>query len=738
MAKSPATPPPASAPAPYANPREQLAALTECVRLLVERHLLVQASRYNPDGSAQPRFSVGAAEVVRTLSGQAPPGELLARSSAAEELVNKRWKEAIARIEAARAAGQPAPFLTLMRACHLGDIEARVVAVLLAPEVDPDMERVFTFAYDDFTKKRPDVSFLCQLVGGGSDDARERVRRALGPGGVLRRSRVVVIAHGHGAEAAPFALRAVRLADRVVDHLRGDDRLDEALEGFCRVPPELPRLSEVVVDPAVLTAVQRSLRLGEPAPDPNDASAPRPARLLVFGPPGTGKTMLIEAVCQDAKKPILRVDLPLLLADPENMMDRFSALLREAALRGALLLFQGGGEIGSERVPRTTAERLGDLLREVDAPVVITAHERPEWLAPNIPSLGEVELPLPTMAERLELWRRSVPTRTPLGNPEDLEVVASRYSFGGGSILRAAQRASSKAWLRSPDAPLITLEDLGEAARLMLSHRLGTMAQRIPPGFTWEDLVLPEDTLERIREVVRFARHRTYLLESWGFSKKLPYGRGVSAIMAGPPGTGKTMVAQLLARELGYDLFRIDLAQIVNKYIGETEKNLARVFDEAQNSHAILFFDEADALFAKRTEVKSSVDRYANLEVNYLLQRMETYDGVTLLATNLQQGMDEAFKRRVRFSVEFEMPEPDVRKKLWKSMFPPQTPLADDIDWDLLAKKYEMAGGHIKKVAIRAALMAVDRGAHVPIGNADLQLAARLEYREMGRMISGS
>src|SRR6185503_13738118 len=182
----------------------------------------------------------------------------------------------------------------------------------------------------------------------------------------------------------------------------------------------------------------------------------------------------------------------------------------------------------------------------------------------------------------------------------------------GATIARVARRAEASAKLRDPNAPKIALDDLGDAARLMFSHRLGSLAQRIPTGFSWNDLVLPQDTLDAVREVVRFARFRPVLLEDWGFAAKLPYGRGVSAILAGPPGTGKTMVAQLLANELGFDLYRIDLSQVVNKYIGETEKNLARIFEEAESSHAVLFFDEADSLFAKRTEVKSSNDRYAN------------------------------------------------------------------------------------------------------------------------------
>ena len=267
----------------------------------------------------------------------------------------------------------------------------------------------------------------------------------------------------------------------------------------------------------------------------------------------------------------------------------------------------------------------------------------------------------------------------------------------------------------------------------MFSHRLGTMAQRIPTGFAWSDLVLPRDTLDALREVTNFARYKAFLLEDWGFAAKLPYGRGVSAILAGPPGTGKTMVAQLLAKEIGFDLYRIDISQVVNKYIGETEKNLARIFDEAENSHAVLFFDEADSLFAKRTSVQSSNDRYANLEVNYLLQRMETFDGVTLLATNLEQGLDEAFKRRVRFTVQFELPGEVERRALWVSMFPPKVPLAPNIDWDLIARQFEMAGGYIKKAALRAALIAAET--QRPITTADLIAAGRHEYREMGRII---
>jgi hypothetical protein len=430
---------------------------------------------------------------------------------------------------------------------------------------------------------------------------------------------------------------------------------------------------------------------------------------------------------------VVRVDVGELVRAPDKLDERMARIAREAGLSRAVILFHGASALAE--VTSGLGERLAELMRRVPGPIVVSTHTRPPWITPAIPELIEVDVPAPGFHDRIELWRRSLARVDGVALVDDAAVraIAARFALGGAGIRRAAERTVAQARLRG--ATQVDLAALGDSARLMLQHRLGTVARRIEPGFAWDDLVLPDDTLDTIRELTNFAKHRAALLEEWGWHKKLPYGRGVSAILAGPPGTGKTMVAQLLARELGYDLYVIELAQVVNKYIGETEKNLARVFDEAENSHAILFFDEADALFAKRTEVKSSNDRYANLEVNYLLQRMETYNGVTLLATNLEQGIDEAFKRRVRFTIQFEIPEPPVRASLWRSMFPAESKVAADVDWDRLGARFEMSGGYIKKAALRAAARAMDRGVDATITAADLDLAALLEYREMGRIV---
>jgi len=613
-------------------------------------------------------------------------------------------------------ATRPEPLLArLVRVFTLSETDLAIVSLLLAPELDPELERVYAYALDDFARRRFDIGFVARVIAAGHGPTIDRVLLRFDDTAPLRRLGVVTL--GPLADA-PATMRPPRLADRIVGFLRGHDTIDELVHGLVRIGELAPRRTDVVMDPELVPRIARALD------DPSHAP-----RVLLAGPEGAGRAMIAEALIGERGRTCVRIDLAGFVA-VGKIAERVAAALRVAALRDAAAILEGGTAIDRD-APRAMIRALASGLADLAVPVVFTLTSHPSWLVETIPSLVELDVPAPTFRERLTLWSRALAGVTIAA--EDVEVVASRYAFTGATIARAAHRAVQAARLRDPVHPQVSLDDLGDSARLMFSHRLGAMAQRIPIGFAWSDLVLPKDTHDAVREVVRFARYRSFLLEEWGFAAKLPYGRGVSAIMAGPPGTGKTMVAQLLAKELGYDLYRIDLSQVVNKYIGETEKNLAKIFDEAETSHAVLFFDEADSLFAKRTDVKSSNDRYANLEVNYLLQRMETFDGVTLLATNLEQGLDDAFKRRVRFSILFELPEEAERKQLWISMFPPKVPMAPHIDWDLMAKRFEMAGGYIKKAALRAALIAAE--ARRPITTADLVEAARQEYREMGRII---
>jgi SpoVK/Ycf46/Vps4 family AAA+-type ATPase len=250
----------------------------------------------------------------------------------------------------------------------------------------------------------------------------------------------------------------------------------------------------------------------------------------------------------------------------------------------------------------------------------------------------------------------------------------------------------------------------------------------------WDDIVLPEDSLAQLREICQRVAHRHRVLGEWGFDRKLSLGKGVNALFAGPSGTGKTMAAEIIANALGLDLYRIDLAGVVSKYIGETEKNLDRVFSAAQHANAILFFDEADALFGKRSEVRDSHDRYANIEISYLLQKMEEYDGIAILAPNLRQNLDDAFMRRLAFTVHFPFPDEASRRQIWTGIWPAETPLDGDIDHDFLARQYKLSGGNIKNIALASAFLAAED--EKPVTMAHLFQATRREHQKMGKTLS--
>ncbi|MBK5189303.1 MAG: ATP-binding protein, partial [Gemmatimonadaceae bacterium] len=279
-----------------------------------------------------------------------------------------------------------------------------------------------------------------------------------------------------------------------------------------------------------------------------------------------------------------------------------------------------------------------------------------------------------------------------------------------------------------------TDEDWLAGARAQGGEELAALATRIRPAAAWGDIVLPADSMAQLRELRDRVVQRNTVMGTWGFDRRLSRGRGINALFSGPSGTGKTMAAEIIAAELGLDLFRIELAGIVSKYIGETEKNLDRIFSAAERANGILLFDEADALFGKRSEVHDSHDRYANLEISYLLQKMEQFDGIAILATNLRGNLDEAFIRRLAFTVHFPVPDAESRQRIWSSIWPSEAPLDADLDFEFLARQFALSGGNIKNIALGAAFFAAQRGDS--IGMRDLMRASVREYQKLGKTLT--
>ncbi len=316
------------------------------------------------------------------------------------------------------------------------------------------------------------------------------------------------------------------------------------------------------------------------------------------------------------------------------------------------------------------------------------------------------------------------------GLTEAIEGVADAFRFPPGRIRASA--ATARGFARAAGRSLPTAPELYRAARAHATPQLGQLAQRVETRYAWADLVLADDRRAQLEEVIVRVRQRTRVLERWGFGDKIVGERGTSALFVGPPGTGKTMAAALIARETKRDLYRIDLSQIVSKYIGETEKHLERTFAEAEATDAALFFDEADALFGKRGEVKDAHDRYANIEVGYLLQRLERFPGLVVLATNLRKNIDEAFLRRMDVIVDFPLPDVQQRTRLWGRIWPDRAPLGDDIDPLDLAERFDLAGGHIRNIALSAAFAAAEDDA--AIGLTHVIAAARSEYKKLNKL----
>ena len=420
--------------------------------------------------------------------------------------------------------------------------------------------------------------------------------------------------------------------------------------------------------------------------------------VLLRGPEGIGRRALAAAAAAEAG---------LVPVEP----DRPAAELRLLARLG----------VGVPVIPVELLPELG--WRPDDGPLIA-------WSPPNQRLKGAyvVDLPPPTHEERVRRWRSALRgAGLPAAGIEELaEAVAARFAFTEGDVDAAVERALvDAAWTGAElDAPLVW-----EAARRQPEHALERLAALVTPAFTLDDLVLPKETHAKLGEIVAHVSLQHVVLDGWGFRRRLPRGQGVAALFGGPPGTGKTMAAEAIAHTLRQDLYRVDLSAVVSKYIGETEKNLAAAFDEAERGSAVLFFDEADSLFGKRTEVRDAHDRYANLEVNYLLQRVESFTGLAILATNKQSAVDEAFLRRLRFVVRFELPTTELRQELWRRSFPPEATLAE-LDWPALAAA-ELAGGSIQSAALSAAYLAARNGG--VIGPTHVRHALRREYEKLGK-----
>jgi hypothetical protein len=525
---------------------------------------------------------------------------------------------------------------------------------------------------------------------------------ALTPAAPLRGWRLIEVGSGTALTQLPL-----RIDERILHHIAGVSHIDDRLMGYVE-PVEAPEHlvpSHKTLTAQIATAWSNATH-GKSLPVIQLVGIDASARSVVAAAAGALLGIRLFAIRAEA--------IP---ASPAEFAALMRLWEREAILSNlALMIVCHDGDT-------THALRWAEAAR---FPVCISSRER-------LPFDGRpvltYEILKPTSAEQRTLWKELLGAEAARLNGQ-MDLMVTQFDLDAHSIVAIAAGVMKTGETHRGDLG----DSLWRACRSHALPRLGDLAQHLPPIATWEDLVLPKQQIETLKDVSTHVRQRMKVYETWGFAAKSARGLGISALFAGVSGTGKTMAAEVLANELKLDLYRIDLSQVVSKYIGETEKNLRRVFDAAEECGAVLLFDEADALFGKRSEVKDSHDRYANVEVSYLLQRMESYRGLAILTTNMKEALDPAFLRRIRFVVQFPFPDVEGRAEIWKRVFPARTP-TEGLDALQLAR-LNVAGGNIRNIAVNAAFLAAE--ANQPVRMSHLQRAARMEYAKLERPLGES
>jgi hypothetical protein len=598
---------------------------------------------------------------------------------------------------------QSEPFAELSARFCLTALDCAIILCCAAPELDRRYERLFAYLQDDVSLKRPTVNLAMNLFGADSAARFAVWERLALPTAPLRTHHLVeCLPDPHQREPA-FLNYTLKLDTRILHALLGLPTLDARLDTAVRL---------------------EAAPTGRRWVQTNDA----PMVILESKARGTWHEAAQQLSAQEGF-PLLWVDLDALkrLALP---FDKACALaVREARLAGAALCLDNWTAcLESDGQP---ADWWWRLLMAYELPVLIGTTQAWE---PHDPDRSRRVLRLkPDMLpydERQRLWTDYAAQSGIALSTDEIAHLAGKFRLSAAKIASAVQTALDYAATRGET---VALADVYAGARAQSTIDMGDLAQQITPRYTWDELVLPAEQIAQLREIPIRVQQRQRVLESWGYGVRIARNGGVNALFAGESGTGKTMAAEVIAHELGLILYRIDISAVVSKYIGETEKNLRRVFEAAEASNAVLFFDEADALFGKRSEVKDAHDRYANIEVAYLLQQIEQYDGIVILATNLRQNLDQAFTRRLDFLIDFPFPEPEYRQRIWVNHFPSAAPLAHDLDLAAVSRRYPLAGGNIRNVALAAAYLAAADGGVITMQH--LQHAIRREHQKMGRLM---
>jgi len=604
---------------------------------------------------------------------------------------------------------------------QLDPFEIDTLLICLAPELDLRYEKLYAYIQNDVTKKRPGVDLVLTLLC-SSIEERFSARKIFSNTATLINNHLIYFTDDSPMDEVPLLSCSLKVDERIISFLLESDEIDPKIQNICSLIESDKYFSDIIIPEDEKKLLIELLQY--------HFHVEVPLIIQLHGPYGTGKKLTAEAVCTELRMSLLVVDSKALIKD--ESFEILDIIIREARLQHSCLYLEGFDALFKEEDTKLNIKNF--ILKLDNFPNLIFLSSEETW-EPQVALIKHryinFNMPLPSFTHRKQMWSSFLDSYSIIIDDADINALATKFNFSGGQIKDTIYTANNIARLRKPDVSGLSVHDLYEGAKARSNKKLGELAKKIIPLHTWEDIILPADIKNQLKEIRLYIKHKGTVYSDWKFDKKLSLGKGQNTLFSGPSGTGKTMAAQIIANQAQLDIYKIDLSSVVSKYIGETEKNLSKIFKEAETSNAILFFDEADALFGKRSQVKDAHDRYANIETGYLLQKMEEYEGVVILATNLSKNIDDAFLRRMQFIVEFPFPDKTLRKQIWTGLFPEEAPLSKDINFDFLSEKLKLAGGNIKNIAVASAFYAADRSKRIEMSH--IMHAAKREYQKMGK-----
>lgn len=614
------------------------------------------------------------------------------------------------------------PLIQLQSIFSLTTHERDVVFLCLAQELKRKYEKIYAYLQDDMTCKYPTPDLMFRLLCRTPAEV-HALRSSFTAESSLMTYLIAPDLPGQPQDSGLLS-RPLRLSERVVQYLLAQSPLAGVK------PYVLYSDKEELPDLLLEEAVQSQILQAEQ--ERQGRSIQGGAIYAVHGKRGAGKLLQVRHAAKALGRPLLVIDLEQTPKDEEGWARLISEVVREALFQEGVLCFRryhllSKVEDYSRRwiqLMKRAGAYQGPLFLLSEEPIPVKPWPGRHWI--------EISLKVPDAVGRAHVWER-------LAEPYAVEpsidwgAIASMFRFTPGQMEQALQYAMHQLRWRGDGARLIDGSELSAACYAQVSGRMTDKATRITPRASWSQLVLPEEQKELLQAACDQMKLRHVVYGDWGFERKLSYGKGLSMMFSGPPGTGKTMAAEVVACELNMEIYKIDLSQVISKYIGETEKNLKEIFDEARDCHAILFFDETDALLGKRSEVKDAHDKYANVETAYLLQKIEEYDGISVMATNYLQNIDEAFMRRLTYVIHFPFPDETSREQIWRGMFPAETPVDPGIDYRFLARQFQLSGGNIKNIVVSAAFLAAREQSSVQMKH--IFRSIRQELTKQGKIL---